>query len=70
MSRQHPESETIALASMKAVRDSIPALARDRYAALIRASLVLMAATGVGLVGPLLLGKIIDALSMTDESWL
>lgn len=57
------QTESINSASTQAVLASLKPLAGDRCAALIRATIILMMATGFGLIGPLLLGTIIDYVS-------
>lgn len=58
-----PHFQEIPVAERRAVLASLYPLAGDRYAALIRASLILMVATGVSLFGPYLLGRIVDVAS-------
>jgi len=67
VARESTQDARIPVADSREVRQSIRPMIGAELPALVRASLILVVATGIGLLGPVVLGRIID-LTMNGQS--
>lgn len=62
--------QLIPIADSREVRQSLRPLIGPALPALVRASLILVIATGIGLLGPVVLGRVIDLTTQGKTEWL